>query len=107
MAGVVGAITFAVGPTPARSVASAATSPPHIMVIVEENEAYSSAQTSSPNYIIGNSNAPYLNNTVAANYASATNWFAVQHNSPNDYLDLIAGTNLGLPNGKPYSSPTL
>ena len=77
------------------------------MVIVEENEAYSSAQTPTPNYVIGNSNAPYINNTLVNNYTSATNWFAVQHNSPHDYLDLIAGSDLGLPNGKPYSSPTL
>jgi Phosphoesterase family/IPT/TIG domain len=100
--GVLGASTFAVSSTPAK----AAASPPHIMVIVEENEAYSSAQTSSPNYVIGNSNAPYIN-SLASTYASATNWFAVQHNSPNDYLDLIAGSNLGLPNGRPYSSKTL
>jgi hypothetical protein len=106
-AGVVAATTFAVAPTPARTVASAAASPPHIMLIVEENEAYSSAQTSSDNYVIGNSNAPYINNTLATTYTSATNWFAVQHNSPHDYLDLTVGTDLGLPNGKPYSTPML
>ena len=104
--GILAATAFAVGPTPARTVALAA-SPPHIMLIVEENEAFSSAQTPSPNYVIGNSNAPYINETLASTYTSATNWFAVQHNSPNDYLDLIAGTNFGLPNGRPYSSPTL
>ena len=97
------AIPFVVMPAPAH----ASSSPPHIMVIVEENEAYSSAQTPTPNYVIGNSNAPYINNTLATTYASATNWFGVQHNSPNDYLDLLAGSNLGLPNGKPYSTPTL
>ncbi len=100
--GVLGVTAFAVSPTTSK----AAPTPPHIMVIVDENEAYSSAQTSSPNYVIGNSNAPYIN-TLAGTYASATNWFAVQHNSPNDYLDLIGGTNFGLPNGRPYSSPTL
>jgi hypothetical protein len=102
-----GAIAFAVGPTPARTVASAAASPPHIMLIVEENEAYSSAETPTDNYVIGNANAPYINNTLVSNYTSATNWFAVQHNSPHDYLDLTVGTDLGLPNGKPYSTPML
>jgi len=97
------AIPFVVMPAPAH----AASSPPHIMLIVEENEAYSSAQTPTPNYVIGNSNAPYINNTLATTYASATNWFAVQHNSPYDYLDLLVGSDLGLPNGKPYSTPTL
>jgi hypothetical protein len=100
--GVLLAIPLVVVPAPAR----AATSPPHIMLIVEENEAYSTAQTSTPNYVIGNSNAPYIN-SLASTYTSATNWFAVQHNSPHDYLDLIAGSDLGLPAGKPYSSPTL
>ncbi|MHB8490301.1 MAG: carboxypeptidase regulatory-like domain-containing protein [Candidatus Dormibacteria bacterium] len=72
---------------------------PHVLMIVEENEAYSS--------IIGNSsNAPYLN-SLANTYASATKWYAVQHNSPHDYLDLLAGSDLGLPANQPYSSPTL
>jgi len=74
-------------------------SAPHIMLIVEENEAYSS--------IIGNTaQAQYLN-TLAGTYASATNWYAVQHNSPHDYLDLIVGSDLNLPTGKPYSNTTL
>jgi hypothetical protein len=42
----------------------------HVMVIVMENKAYSSAQGSP--YIIGNANAPYINNTLVKNYTSAT-----------------------------------
>ena len=68
------------------------------MVILEENEGYSQ--------IIGSSSAPYLNG-LATTYASATNWYAVQHNSPHDYLDLIVGSDLGLPSGQPYSVTTL
>jgi len=99
-------------PTPSASPTNNPTSEPHIMLIVEENQAFSSAQTKKsskdPNgYIIGNTaKAPYLN-TLATTYASATNWYAVQHNSPHDYLDLIVGADLGLPNGTPYSSTTL
>ena len=85
--------------TPAGGVtAAAAATPPHIMVIVEENQEYGS--------IIGSSNAPYIN-SLARTYRSATNWYAVQHNSPTDYLDLLSGSDQGLPNGKPYSVPTL
>jgi hypothetical protein len=78
--------------------ASSPPTPPHVMVIVEENTEYGS--------IIGSSNAPYLN-SLATTYASATSWYAVQHNSANDYLELLSGSNQGLPNGVPYSATTL
>ena len=68
------------------------------MLIVEENEGYKN--------VIGSSSAPYIN-SLAKTYASATNWYAVQHNSPHDYLDLTIGSDLGLPNGMPYSVPML
>ena len=80
--------------------------PPHIMIIVEENKAYSKAQGST--YVIGNSNAPYIN-SLASTYTSATHWFANQHGSPNDYLDLISGSNQGLSEGTkpPYTATSL
>jgi phosphatidylinositol-3-phosphatase len=71
---------------------------PHIMVIVEENTEYGG--------IIGSSNAPYIN-SLATTYASAASWFAVQHNSLNDYLELLSGSNQGLPSVGPYSATTL
>ncbi len=82
----------------AVAASAAASTAPHIMLIVEENEGYKD--------IIGSSSAPYLN-SLAKSYASATNWYAVQHNSPHDYLDLTIGSDLGLPNGVPYSMPML
>jgi hypothetical protein len=100
------------GPTPTPTLTPTptptATPPPgapHIMLIVEENQSLSG--------VIGNKTctggtlcAPYLTG-LAGTYASATNWYGVQHNSPHDYLDLIVGSDLGLPNGQPYSTPTL
>src|ERR1700726_2430096 len=62
--------------------APATANAPHIREIIEENEPYSS--------IIGSSSAPYIN-SLAKNYASATKWYAVQGNSPHDYLDLLVG----------------
>ncbi|HVC41990.1 MAG TPA: alkaline phosphatase family protein [Candidatus Saccharimonadales bacterium] len=97
---ILGSIACAVMPAPAH----ASPSPPHVMLIVEENAGYSAAQ-GDPS-VIGNPSAPYIN-SLAGTYTSATHWYAVQHNSPHDYLDLIDGSDLGLPNGKPYSSPTL
>jgi hypothetical protein len=79
--------------TPAGGVtAAAAATPPHIMVIVDENKGYSAAQGSP--FIIGNtSSAPYINNTLATTFTSATHWFSNQHGSVPDYEGLIAGSN--------------
>ena len=80
---------------------------PHIMLIVEENKAYSSAQGSP--YVIGNTtSAPYIN-SLASKYASTTAWFGNQHNSPGDYLDLVSGANQGytVNTTPPYATPTL
>jgi len=76
--------------------ATAAGTPPHVMVIVEENKAYS-ASDGSPS-IIGNSTAPYIN-SLASQYRSATRWYAQAHGSIPDYYDLIAGTD---PTGTPF-----
>ncbi|TMD03004.1 MAG: DUF4214 domain-containing protein [Chloroflexi bacterium] len=65
------------------AIAATAIAPPHVMVIMEEDK--------SPSDILGNAFAPYINDSLARNYASATNWFAVHHNSPLDYAALIAG----------------
>jgi len=63
-------------------------STPHVLIIVEENQESTS--------IIGSSNAPYINGLVSA-YRSATQWYAVQHNSPTDYMELLSGSNQGWP----------
>jgi phosphatidylinositol-3-phosphatase len=71
---------------------AAAVSPPHIMVIVEENEGYAN--------VIGSSKAPYINSLVST-HASATKWYGLTDNSLADYVALISGTTGS------YSSPTL
>jgi hypothetical protein len=85
---------------------STVATPPHIMEIVEENTSYS-ASDGGP-YIIGNAKAPYINNTLigADKYTSLTNWYSIEHNSPLDYMDLVAGCDH---NGfkRPYTDPTL
>jgi len=91
--------------TPAGGVtAAAAAAPPHIMLIVDENKAYSANQGTP--YIIGNSSAPYINNTLAATYTSATQWYSDEHTSPLDYRDLISGASQGPGNG-PYPATTV
>ena len=72
---------------------------PHVMLIIEENQEYSS--------IIGSSNAPYINKLAKA-YATATKWYAVQHNSPTDYMELLSGSNQGWPvKAQTVTAPTL
>jgi hypothetical protein len=81
--------TFVIGtpssgsPTPTPTPSSSTV--PHIMMIMEENQGYGN--------IIGSSNAPYLN-SLAAQYASATNWYAVEHTSQNDYVEVMSGLDL-------------
>jgi hypothetical protein len=72
-----------------------------------EDKAYSAAQRST--YVIGNSNARYINNTLVKKYTSATNWFGVVHGGPNDYLDVISGADQNLGHGgvRPFTAPTL
>src|SRR5207302_10131941 len=64
------------------------------------------------NEIIGNANAPYINNVLAANGALLTNHHAIEHPSQPNYLDLFSGSDQGnhddaIPVGIPFSSPNL
>jgi acid phosphatase len=61
--------------------------PDHVVVIIEENHAYSE--------IIGSAAAPYLN-TLAAQGASFTNSHAITHPSEPNYLALFSGSTQGL-----------
>ncbi len=56
----------------------------HVVVIVMENKSYKS--------IVGNEkDAPYINSLIK-NYSLATNYFAINHPSLPNYLDLVGGT---------------
>ncbi len=83
-------------PTPTPTPTPTATPPPgtpHILVVMDENEEYSD--------IIGNPSAPYLNH-LATTYASATNWYAVEHISGADYRDMVSGSD-----AQPGVGPTI
>jgi Phosphoesterase family len=66
-----------------RIAATAAPSPPHVMVIVEENH--------SLQQIIGNTAAPYING-LATQYGLATGLSDVSHPSLPNYLGLTSGS---------------
>jgi hypothetical protein len=73
---------------------SAATSPaartPHILVVMEENVGYAATLGSCG----GGSPDPYLCSLAAA-YASVSNWYGVEHPSQPNYVDIASGANQG------------
>ena len=60
----------------------------HVFVVLMENHSYGE--------IIGNSSAPYINNTLAPQGAVAGNYFAVGHPSLPNYLELTSASNDGI-----------
>jgi len=86
-----------------------ATPPCHIVVLIEENYAYTQ--------IIGSSAAayaPYLNALCSSpNAAVFTQSFAIEHPSEPNYLDFYSGQNQGttgsdgIPTGYPFTTPNL
>src|SRR5436305_627939 len=82
----------------------AVATPAHIVIVMMENHAY--------NEIIGSANAPYINNTLAANGAVLANSHAVTHPSEPNYLDLFSGSAQGVvgdetPATLPFNTPNL
>jgi hypothetical protein len=67
--------------------ASAIPRPDHVVVVIEENHAYSS--------IIGSSSAPYIN-ALAQSGALFTQSFAITHPSEPNYLALFSGSTQGV-----------
>jgi hypothetical protein len=61
--------------------------PDHVVMVIDENHAYQQ--------IIGSAAAPYIN-SLAAQGATFTNSFAIEHPSQPNYLDLFSGSNQGI-----------
>jgi phospholipase C len=61
--------------------------PDHVVVVIEENKSYSG--------IIGNPNAPYINQLAQAG-ALFTNSYGIEHPSQPNYLHLFSGSNQGV-----------
>jgi len=87
------------------SIAQTLPRPDHIVVLFEENYAYSQ--------IIGSSSAPHINALCAdTNAAVFTQFFAIEHPSQPNYLDVFSGQNQGitsddLPTTYPWTTPNL
>src|SRR4051794_1024251 len=61
----------------------------HVVVVVMENHSFSE--------IIGSPSAPYIN-SLAAQGASFSHSFAIEHPSQPNYADLFSGANQGMTN---------
>jgi phospholipase C len=60
----------------------------HIVIVVEENKDY--------DQIIGNPDAPYINDILQAEGASLTRMYAQEHHSQGNYFWLFSGSNQGV-----------
>ncbi|MER7843457.1 alkaline phosphatase family protein [Kitasatospora sp. NPDC096077] len=72
----------------AADTAAGLPSPDHIIVVMMENHAYSQ--------VIGSSDAPYFNNTLAAGGATLTQSFALTHPSQPNYYMIFSGSSQGV-----------
>lgn len=83
--------TASASPAPQPTAPNEVTGPPltHVVIIVEENKPATS--------ILGNQSAPYLN-SLARQFASATNYNAITHPSLPNYLALTSGTTADITN---------
>jgi hypothetical protein len=85
--------------TPAKGDATAPATPAkvafpmidHVVVVVEENH--------SKKVIQGNAEAPYMNSLMKQG-ANLTEMYAIEHPSQPNYLDMFAGSNLGVTDDK-------
>jgi hypothetical protein len=92
------ACLFAVSPAAAQ-----VWTPDHVVIVMEENHAYSQ--------IIGSASAPYING-LRSQGATLTNAFAVTHPSQPNYLALFSGSTQGTtsdttPSNLPFSTANL
>ena len=79
--------------------------PDHIIILIEENQPQSA--------VIGSSAAPYINALAAdSDAALLTKFYAIEHPSQGNYLDIFSGSNQGvlddaLPADYPFITPNL
>ncbi|MGA2618387.1 MAG: alkaline phosphatase family protein [Thermoguttaceae bacterium] len=92
-------------PTALAALAAKIPTPDHVVIVIDENHAY--------NEIIGSSAAPYINSLAAdAKGAVFTQYFALEHPSQPNYIELFSGSNQGVtddsvPSGAPFSTANL
>lgn len=73
----------------------AASVPPHILLVMMENEGY--------DQVVGGSATPYIT-SLADDYGLATQSYALAHPSLPNYLDLYSGSDQGITQDEPPSS---
>jgi phospholipase C len=94
----------AAGAVPAQATPVKLPTPDHVVVVVFENHSY--------DQVIGNPDAPYLNDTLAAGGATLTDSHGVTHPSQPNYYALFSGATQGIsddncPPVQGFSAPNL
>ncbi len=83
----------------AQPLPSRATGTPPLAVIVLENHSYGSTDYGingdTTRYIVGNPDAPYINDTLIPQGTLFSNYYATTHPSLPNYLHMVAGTAAG------------
>jgi hypothetical protein len=81
--------------TPPSAVTNPSSAPPHVMMVMMENQGYGQ--------IIGNSAMPFTNG-LATSYGSDTKSYALGHPSLPNYLAIVSGSNDGVTVDEPPSA---
>lgn len=66
-----------------------------VVLIVMENHSFAASDGDALRYIVGNPNAPYINDSLIPQGTLFTRYYANHHPSLPDYIDMTAGTNAG------------
>lgn len=81
-----------------RSISQTQPRPDHVIIVMEENYDYGS--------IYGSSSAPYLNSLISDTDAALfTNFYAIDHPSEPNYLDILSGDNQGVCDDAVHTPP--
>ena len=93
-------VVFCLAVVTSQPVSAQAATPPPVAVIVLENHSYGANDVGilgdTKRYIVGNPDAPYINDTLIPQGTLFTNYYATSHPSLPNYLQMVAGATGGL-----------
>ncbi|HZT09670.1 MAG TPA: alkaline phosphatase family protein, partial [Actinomycetota bacterium] len=92
-------VFFCLAIVTSQPVSAQSATPPPVAVIVLENHSYGANDVGilgdTKRYIVGNPDAPYINDTLIPQGTLFTNYYATSHPSLPNYLQMVAGATAG------------
>jgi len=92
-------VVFCLAVVTSQPVSAQSATPPPVAVIVLENHSYGANDVGilgdTKRYIVGNPDAPYINDTLIPQGTLFTNYYATSHPSLPNYLQMVAGATGG------------